>query len=131
MATPTGPRTAPLRLAPTRVTSGTTTADRRPQPRTGCLGPPPFPSRRRAFFSELFGQLRDDLEQVADEADVGDLEDRRFLVLVDRDDRLRILHSGEVLDGARDADRDIDFGGDDLAGLPDLIVVGGVAGIDR
>ena len=58
---------------------------------------------------ELLGQLRDDLEQVADEADVGDLEDRRFLVLVDGDDDLRILHAREVLDRARDADRDIDL----------------------
>jgi hypothetical protein len=37
-------------------------------------------------LGELLGQLRDDLEQVADQADVGDLEDRRFLVLVDGDD---------------------------------------------
>ena len=37
---------------------------------------------------ELLGQLRDDLEQVADQADVGDLEDRRVLVLVDGDDGL-------------------------------------------
>ena len=80
---------------------------------------------------ELLGQLRDDLEQVADQADVGDLEDRRVLVLVDRDDDLRILHAGEVLDRARNADRDIDFGGDDLAGLADLIVVGRIAGVDR
>ena len=37
---------------------------------------------------ELLGQLGDDLEQVADQADVGDLEDRRVLVLVDGDDGL-------------------------------------------
>jgi hypothetical protein len=36
-----------------------------------------------------------------------------------------------VLDRTRDADRDIDFGGDDLAGLADLIVVGDIARIDR
>src|SRR3546814_18141707 len=42
-----------------------------------------------------------------------------------------ILHAGEVLDRARDADRDIDFGRDDLARLPDLIIVGDIARIDR
>ena len=81
--------------------------------------------------SELLGQLGHDLEQVADQADVRDLEDRRFLVLVDGDDGLRILHSGEVLDRARNADRDIDLRSDDLAGLADLIVVGRIARIDR
>src|SRR5207253_11451207 len=72
--------------------------------------------------SELFGQLRHDLEQIADQADVRDLEDRRLLVLVDGDDRLGILHPGKMLDRARNADRDIDFGRDNLAGLPDLVV---------
>ena len=41
-----------------------------------------------------------DLEHVTDDAVVGDLEDRRFLVLVDRDDRLRRAHAGEMLDRA-------------------------------
>src|SRR5436853_5778312 len=85
----------------------------------------------RGSFSKLLGQLGHDLEQVADQADVGDLEDRGVLVLVDRDDGLRILHAREMLDRAGDADRDIDFRGDDLAGLADLIVVRRIAGIDR
>src|SRR5205085_2992744 len=80
---------------------------------------------------KLLGQLRDDFEQVADEAHVGDLEDGRFLILVDGDDGLRILHSRQVLDRAGNADSDIDFGGDDLAGLADLVIVGRIAGIDR
>ena len=42
-----------------------------------------------------------------------------------------ILHAGEVLDRAGNADRDIDFGSDDLAGLADLVIVGRIAGIDR
>ena len=81
--------------------------------------------------SELLRQLRHDREQIADQADIGDLEDRRFLVLVDGDDDLRILHPREVLDRARNADRDIDVGGDDLAGLADLIIVRRIARIDR
>ena len=36
-----------------------------------------------------------------------------------------------MLDRARDADRDVDFGGDDFAGLADLIVVGDKACVDR
>ena len=43
--------------------------------------------------------------EVGDEAVVGDLEDRRLLVLVDGDDDLRVLHPGQMLDRARDADR--------------------------
>ena len=40
------------------------------------------------------------LEQVSDKAVIGDLEDRRFLVLVDGDDDLGVFHAGEVLDRA-------------------------------
>jgi hypothetical protein len=80
---------------------------------------------------KLARQFRHDLEEVADEAVVGDLEDRGFFVLVDGDDDLRVLHAGEVLDGARDADGDVEFRGDDLAGLADLVVVRGVARVDR
>ena len=36
-----------------------------------------------------------------------------------------------MLDRAGNADRDIDFGRDDLAGLADLIVVGRIARVDR
>src|SRR5436853_2781529 len=85
----------------------------------------------RGSFSKLLGQLRHDLEQVADQADVGDLEDRGVLVLVDRDDDLAVLHAGEMLDRAGNADRDIDFRSDDLAGLADLVIVGRIAGVDR
>ncbi|KAF1854083.1 hypothetical protein Lal_00005300 [Lupinus albus] len=68
--------------------------------------------------------------RVGDEAVVGDLEDRRLLVLVDGDDDLAVLHAGQMLDGARDADGDIEVRRDDLAGLADLIVVRDEAGID-
>ena len=36
-----------------------------------------------------------------------------------------------MLDRARDADRDVNFGGDDLAGLADLEIVGNIARVDR
>jgi hypothetical protein len=40
--------------------------------------------------AEFFHQFRYDGEQVADEAVIGDAEDRRFRVLVDRDDDLAV-----------------------------------------
>src|SRR5258707_11795708 len=50
---------------------------------------------------------REPLIEICDQAVVGDLENRRVLVLVDRDDHLGVLHAGEMLDRAGDADRDI------------------------
>src|SRR3546814_6774963 len=67
----------------------------------------------------------------SDLAEVRDLKDRGVFVLVDRDDGLGILHARKMLGRARDADREIDFRRDDLAGLADLIVVGDIARIDR
>ncbi len=75
--------------------------------------------------------FRQGFEQVGDEAVVGDLEDRCLLVLVDRDDDLRVLHAGQMLDRTGDAAGDVEIGCDHLAGLADLPVVRGVAGIDR
>src|SRR5216117_1237843 len=69
---------------------------------------------------ELLRQLRHDLEQVADDAVVGDLEDRRLRVLVDGDDHLRRAHAGQVLDRARDAEAHVELGRDGPAGLADL-----------
>ena len=76
-------------------------------------------------------EFRQGLVEIGDEAVVGDLEDRRLLVLVDRDDDLRVLHAGQVLDRARDADRDVELRGDHLAGLADLPVVRRIARVDR
>lgn len=78
-----------------------------------------------------FFQFRQHSEQVADEADIGDLEDRRLRVLVDRDDGASVLDAGQVLDGAGNADRHVQFRRDDLAGLADLQLIGHVAGVDR
>src|SRR4030095_9855110 len=74
-------------------------------------------------------EFRNDLEQVADEAEIGDLEDRRFAVLVDRHDRAGVLDAGQMLDRAGDADSDVQFGRDDLAGLSDLKIARHVAGV--
>ena len=77
---------------------------------------------------QLF-QLRHDGEEVADDSNVGDLEDRRFGILVDGDNGARVLDAGEMLDRAGNADRDVQLGRDDLARLPHLHVVGRVTGI--
>src|SRR5690242_8889619 len=82
-------------------------------------------------FGKLGIELGHQLEEIADEAVIGDLEDRCLLVLVDGDDDLRVLHPGEMLDGAGDADGDVELGRDDLAGLPHLVVVRHEAGVDR
>src|SRR3546814_13480632 len=50
-----------------------------------------------ALLRQFLFQLGQDLEQVADQDVVGDLENRRLLVLVDGDDHLAVLHSSEEL----------------------------------
>jgi hypothetical protein len=86
------------------------------------------PARRA---SERLDELGNGGEEILLETVVGDAEDRRLGILVDRDDDLRVLHPGEVLDRAADADGDVELRRDDLAGLPDLPVVGRIAGVYR
>src|SRR5215207_855528 len=78
---------------------------------------------------DLLGGLGDDGVQVADDAEVGQLEDRGLGVLVDGHDGLRGLHAGAVLDRTGDADGDVELRGDGLAGLPHLEAVGVEAGV--
>src|SRR4051795_3881159 len=66
------------------------------------------------------GQLGQDLVVVADDAEVGELEDRRVRILVDRDDVLGVLHTDLVLDRAGDARREVQLRRDGLARLADL-----------
>src|SRR5215203_5947580 len=66
------------------------------------------------------GELRDDLVEVAHDAEVGELEDRGVRVLVDRHDVLRGLHADLVLDRAGDAGRQVQLRRDGLARLADL-----------
>ena len=76
-------------------------------------------------------QLGHGREQVGHQPVVGDLKIGASGVLVDRDDHLGVLHAGQVLDRAGDAEGDVELRRDDLAGLADLLVVGRVARIDR
>src|SRR5678816_3462874 len=76
---------------------------------------------------QLALELRHYRKEVADQTNVGGLEDRRFAILVDGDDRARILDAGHVLDRTGNADRHVELRRDDLAGLADLHVVRDVA----
>src|SRR6266508_5928982 len=87
------------------------------------------PLRAFALLDQL-GQLRDDLVDVADDAEIGVLEDRSVRVLVDRDDHARGLHTDLVLDRARDATRDVELRRDGLARLADLCRVRVPARVD-
>ena len=73
------------------------------QPQKNCIREDLLPQP----CAEGLCQRRHDLEQVADDAVLGDVEDRCVFVLVDGDDDLGIGHAGQVLDGARDAARHV------------------------
>src|SRR3954452_8396565 len=77
------------------------------------------------------GQLGQDLVEVADDAEVGELEDRGVCVLVDGHDVLRGLHADLVLDRAGDARRQVQLRRDGLARLADLRRVRVPAGVDH
>ncbi len=64
-------------------------------------------------------QLRYEFEQVADEAVVGDFEDRASASLLMATTMRASFMPGEVLNGAGNTNRDIEFGRDDLARLAD------------
>ena len=70
------------------------------------------------------------LKQISDQPIVGDLKNRRLLILVDGDDHLAVFHSREMLDRAGNSDSDIEVGCDNFASLPHLLIVGHEAGID-
>src|SRR5215207_3090873 len=75
-------------------------------------------------------QLGHDLVEVADDPEIGELEDRGVRVLVDRDDVLRGLHADLVLDRARDPRREIQLRRDGLPRLADLRCVRVPARVD-
>mmetsp|Transcript_26413 Transcript_26413/g.53064 ORF Transcript_26413/g.53064 Transcript_26413/m.53064 type:complete len:355 (-) Transcript_26413:70-1134(-) len=79
---------------------------------------------------ELLFELRARVEEIRDQPIVGHLEDGRLGVLVDGDNCLGVLHAGKVLDGARDANSNVEIGSDHLARLANLHVVRAHARID-
>src|SRR2546430_14823879 len=75
-------------------------------------------------FFQSFGQGGHDFEDVADDAVIGDFEDGRVGIFVDGDDGARALHADNMLNGAADAKREIEFWRDGLAGAANLALHG-------
>src|SRR6185503_10675409 len=88
---------------------------------TFCVLIDPPPSVTLFRLAHRLRQRRHDLEHVAYDTIVGDLEDGRLPVLVDRDDRLRRAHTREVLDGAGDTNRDVELRAYLSSSLTDLV----------
>src|SRR5688500_20054756 len=68
-------------------------------------------------------ERRHHLEDISDDSVVGNLENGCLAVLVDRDDRLRRTHAGEVLNGAVDANGNVQVRAHLPTSLSDLIAV--------
>src|SRR4051812_8305542 len=87
--------------------------------------------RSALALGDFLGDRGEDRVEVADDAEVDQLEDRCLVVLVDGHDRLGGLHAGAVLDGPGDAGGDVELRRDRLSGLADLVAVRLPAGVDR
>src|SRR5260370_19506875 len=83
-----------------------------------------------AELAKFRGQLGQRLVKIGNETVVGNLENRRIFVLVDRHDDLRVLHAGKMLNRAGYSDRNIQLWRLTLTGLAHLPIVGGISGID-
>src|SRR5437764_248511 len=105
-------------MTATKTSCSSWSARQRGAPRSGLLAP-----------GDLVGELRDDVEQVAHDPEVGQLEDGRLRVFVDHHDGLGGLHAGPVLYRTRDAHRQVELRRDGLARLPDLELVRVPAGV--
>src|SRR5260370_21475426 len=71
-------------------------------------------------FFQSFGEGGHDFEDVADDAVVRDFENWSVGILVDGHDGARAFHADDVLNRAADAQRQIQFRRDGLAGAADL-----------
>lgn len=80
---------------------------------------------------ELLCQLRHFFKQVADKANICNLEDWRIGVLVDRGNDLAVLHTRQMLNGARDTGAKVELRRNVLASLADLQTVVGETAVDR
>ena len=81
-------------------------------------------------FLKLFFERRDDLKKVAHDPEVRHLEDRGVRIFVHGHDHLGGGHPGEVLDVARNAEGQVEVGGNGLPGLADLVLVADPAGVN-
>src|SRR3954471_8290178 len=132
----------PMMATPTSIRSSSSSSSRLPTPPPEVTGGgksagagwcPLLDDMVLGALLRLHGlrQLREDLVQVTNDAEVGELEDRGVRVLVDRHDVLGVLHADLVLDSARDARRQVQLRRDGLARLADLCGVGVPACVDH
>src|SRR5215467_10337106 len=87
------------------------------------------PTLALLHFIDFLDEGRDDVKQVSYYSVGRQLENRRFLVFVDRQDRTGILHSDLVLDRTRNTQRDIKFRSHRLTRASDLPVHGEPAAV--
>src|SRR5271157_4637888 len=74
----------------------------------------------RLYLLDLFSHRRYHVEEIPHDANIGNLEYRRFSILVDSDDGPRTLHADDVLDGPTDSEREVELRSDCLSRRPDL-----------
>ena len=82
-------------------------------------------------LAKLFFKRRHGIEKIGHQPVIGNLENRRFIILVDGDNHLTVFHAGKMLNGPGNANRNIKVRRDDLAGLANLIIIGNETGIYR
>src|SRR5207302_8360411 len=70
------------------------------------------------------------LKQIGHEAIIRNPEYRRVLILVDGHNHFGVLHACQMLNGAGNPDRDVEFRGDDFSRLTNLVVIWNETGID-
>ena len=81
--------------------------------------------------SELTCQLWNRIKQISNQAKIGHLENRGFFVFVDRYDDLTVFHARKVLDRTGNPDCDVKIRRNNLTGLANLPVIGGITAINR
>src|ERR1035437_6706320 len=79
-----------------------------------------FSGRNLFRFADLAGQLRQELQDVSDDSNVGHLKDGSFGVFVNGDDEGTALKAGQMLERTADATCHVNLGLDRLAGRADL-----------
>src|SRR5664280_3699687 len=90
-----------------------------------------FSGRDLFRFADLAGQLRQELQDVSDDSNVGHLKDGSFGVLVNGDDEGTALKAGQMLERTADATCHINLGLDRLAGRADLAGFRQPLGVDH
>jgi len=80
---------------------------------------------------ERLGERWQETDRIGHDADMREVEYWSILIGVDCEDEIGALHAGSMLDGARNARRDVKLGPDSLASLTDLPFGGYPAALDQ